>query len=238
MLNSRGGQANYSPVELSRVAKVEMGTVDILQFARTNAEPAVGLGVVKQRGANAVSVARAVKAKIDKIQKIMPEGTKIVVNFDGTKFVEESIHELLLTLFLAALLTSLVCWLFIGSWASTFNVLLAIPTSVLGSFIILYFAGFTLNIFTLLGLSLAIGIVVDDAIMVLENIIRHREMGKSRIEAALDGARQISFAAMAASVALAAIFLPIAFMEGLMGRFLFQFGVTLSAAVMISSWKP
>lgn len=234
LINSRGGGPNYNPVPLANVTRIEEGTVDVLQFARTNGDPAVGLGVVKQRGANAVSVAQAVKAKIAKIQPLLPEGTKMVVNFDGTKFVEESVAELVLTLVLAALLTSLVCWMFIGSWASTFNVLLAIPTSVLGSFIILYFAGFTLNIFTLLGLSLAIGIVVDDAIMVLENIIRHREMGKSRKEAALFGAREITFAAMAASVALVAIFLPIAFMEGIIGRFLFQFGVTLSAAVMIS----
>ena len=234
LINSRGGGPNYNPVPLSNVASVQEGTVDVLQFARTNGDPAVGLGVVKQRGANAVSVAEAVKAKIDKIQKLMPEGTKVVVNFDGTKFVKESVQELVLTLLFAAFLTSLVCWIFIGSWASTFNVLLAIPTSVLGSFIVLYFAGFTLNIFTLLGLSLAIGIVVDDAIMVLENIIRHREMGKSRKDAAIFGAREITFAAMAASVALVAIFLPIAFMQGIIGRFLFQFGVTLSAAVMIS----
>lgn len=234
LINSRGGQPNFNPVPIGRVARVEEGTVDVLQFARTNGHPAVGLGVVKQRGANAVAVAKAVKAKIADLQKILPEGTQIVVNFDGTVFVEESVAELLLTLLYAALLTALVCWLFIGSWASTFNVLLAIPTSVLGSFIILYFSGFTLNIFTLLGLSLAIGIVVDDAIMVLENIVRHREQGKSRVEAALVGAREITFAAMAASVALVAIFLPIAFMEGIIGRFLYQFGVTLSAAVMIS----
>ncbi|HEX4923112.1 MAG TPA: efflux RND transporter permease subunit, partial [Bdellovibrionales bacterium] len=234
LINSRGGAPNFSPVPIGNVARIEEGTVDVLQFARTNGNPAVGLGVVKMRGANAVSVAKAVKAKIAKIQGSMPEGTNIVVNFDGTQFVEESIAELLLTLFLAALLTSFVCWLFMGSWSSTVNVLMAIPTSVLGAFIILYFAGFTLNIFTLLGLSLAIGIVVDDAIMVLENIIRHREMGKPRRDAALVGAREITFAAMAASVSLVAIFLPIAFMEGIIGRFLYQFGVTLSAAVMIS----
>ncbi|WP_409477400.1 efflux RND transporter permease subunit [Pseudobdellovibrio sp. HCB154] len=234
LLNSRGGGPNYNPVPLSRVAKIEEGTVDVLQFARTNGSPAVGLGVVKQRGANAVSVAKAVKARIEQIQKTLPEGTQIRVNFDGTKFVEESVAELVLTLVLAALLTSLVCWIFIGSWSSTINVLLAIPTSVLGSFIILSFANFTLNIFTLLGLSLAIGIVVDDAIMVLENIIRHREKGMKRREAALFGAREITFAAVAASVSLVAIFLPIAFMEGIIGRFLFEFGVTLSAAVMIS----
>lgn len=234
LINARGGGPNYNPVNLGRVAKVEEGTVDVLQFARTNGVPAVGVGVVKQRGANAVSVAKAVKERVAEIQKSLPEGTKIVVNFDGTKFVEESVAELLLTLILAALLTSVVCWIFIGSWSSTVNVLLAIPTSVLGSFIILYFANFTLNIFTLLGLSLAIGIVVDDAIMVLENIIRHREKGLSRKQAALVGAREITFAALAASVSLVAIFLPIAFMEGIIGRFLFEFGVTLSAAVMIS----
>lgn len=234
LLNSRGGGPNYTPVPLERVARVEEGTVDVLQFARTNGTASVGLGVVKQRGANAVTVAKAVKERVAEIQKSLPEGTKILVNFDGTKFVEESVSELLLTLFLAALLTSVVCWIFIGSWASTLNVLLAIPTSVLGSFIVLYFAGFTLNIFTLLGLSLAIGIVVDDAIMVLENIIRHREKGKPRREAAFIGAREITFAAVAASISLVAIFLPIAFMEGIIGRFLFQFGVTLSAAVMIS----
>ncbi|MFN8790429.1 MAG: efflux RND transporter permease subunit [Bdellovibrionales bacterium] len=234
LINTRGAGPNYNPLPLGSVAHVEKGTVDVLQFARTNGTPAVGLGVVKQRGANAVSVAQAVKAKIDLIQKTLPEGTRIVVNFDGTQFVEEAVHELVLTLVLAAVLTSLVCWMFIGSWASTVNVLLAIPTSVLGSFIVLYFAGFTLNIFTLLGLSLAIGIVVDDAIMVLENIIRHREMGKPRKQAALVGAREITFAAMAASVSLVAIFLPIAFMQGIIGRFLYQFGVTLSAAVMLS----
>lgn len=233
-IDSRGGRPNYSPVPLSRVADVEDGVMDATQFARANGKPAVGLGVVKQRGANAVSVARAVRDRVEQVGKTLPEGTKFVINFDGTKFVEEAVAELVLTLVLAALLTSLVCWLFLGSWTSTLNVLLAIPTSVLGSFIILYFAGFTLNTFTLLGLSLAIGIVVDDAIMVLENIIRHQQLGKPRREAALVGAREITFAAMAASVSLVAIFLPIAFMQGLIGKFLYQFGVTMSAAVMIS----
>ncbi len=127
LINSRGGLPNYNPVTLGQVAKIEEGTVDILQFARTNGEPAVGLGVVKQRGANAVAVASAVKKKIADVKKLLPEGTDIVVNYDGTKFVEESVAELLLTLVLAAILTSLVCWLFMGSWSSTFNVLMAIP---------------------------------------------------------------------------------------------------------------
>jgi HAE1 family hydrophobic/amphiphilic exporter-1 len=234
LINSRGGRPNYNPIHLGQVARVEEGTVDVTQFARVNGHPAVGLGVVKQRGANAVSVSKAIRKQIEKLAPSLPEGTKVIVNFDGTKFVEEAVHELILTLILAALLTSLVCWIFMGSWSSTFNVLMAIPTSVLGSFIVLYFSGFTLNIFTLLGLSLAIGIVVDDAIMVLENITRHFEKGLKRREAALVGAREITFAAMAASVSLVAIFLPIAFMEGIIGKFLYQFGVTMSAAVLIS----
>lgn len=131
LLNARGGGPNFNPVTLGQVAKIEEGTVDVLQFARTNGIPAVGLGVVKQQGSNAVTVAKAVKKRIAEVQASLPEGTQIAVNFDGTKFVEESIAELLLTLGLAALLTSLVCWIFIGSWASTINVLLAIPTSVL-----------------------------------------------------------------------------------------------------------
>lgn len=234
LINSRGGEPNFNPIPLLDVASVQDGVVDVVQFARANGQPAVGLGVVKQRGANAVEVARAVKKRVAELEPTLSKGTKFTVNYDGTRFVEESINELVLTLVLAALLTSLVCWLFLGSWAATLNVLLAIPTSTLGTFIILYFSGFTLNVFTLLGLSLAIGIVVDDAIMVLENIVRHRQLGLSREESARVGAREITFAAIATSLSLVAIFLPIAFVEGLIGKFLFQFGVTMSAAVMIS----
>jgi HAE1 family hydrophobic/amphiphilic exporter-1 len=124
--------------------------------------------------------------------------------------------------------------MFLGSWTSTLNVLLAIPTSVVGTFIVLNFAGFTLNTFTLLGLSLSIGIVVDDAIMVLENIIRHQEKGENRILAALIGSKEITFAAIAATISIVAIFLPVAFMSGVIGKFFFQFGVTITVAVLLS----
>ena len=233
-INTRGGLPNYNPIQLSQVTRIEEGTEDVLQFARSNGKAAVGLGVIKQRGANAVEVARAVKRKMKEIQASVPKDTELFVNYDATEFIEESVAELTLTLLLSALLTSLVCWLFLGSWSSTLNVILAIPTSVVGSFIILYYAKFTLNMFTLLGLSLAIGIVVDDAIMVLENIIRHREKGLPRREAALIGAREITFAALAATISLVAIFLPIALMKGIIGKFLYQFGVTMSAAVLLS----
>ncbi|MFM8268564.1 MAG: efflux RND transporter permease subunit, partial [Pseudomonadota bacterium] len=122
----------------------------------------------------------------------------------------------------------------LGSWSSTFNVLLSIPTSIVGTFIVLYFSGFTLNTFTLLGLSLAIGIVVDDAIMVLENIIRYREKGLSREQSALVGSKEITFAALAATLSIVAIFLPVTFMKGIIGKYFFQFGVTMTAAVLLS----
>jgi HAE1 family hydrophobic/amphiphilic exporter-1 len=127
-----------------------------------------------------------------------------------------------------------VCWLFLGSWSTTVNVLLAIPTSILGTFIVIYIFGFTLNTFTVLGLTLVVGIVVDDAIMVLENIYRHREHGEGKIKAASVGAREITFAAAAATLAIVAIFLPVAFMKGIIGKFFFQFGVTISVAVLLS----
>ena len=168
------------------------------------------------------------------LRKDLPEGLILDVNFDATTFVEQAIHEILFTLVLAALLTGVVCWLFLGSLSTTFNVLLAIPTSILGTFIVMYFFGFTLNTFTVLGLSLVVGIVVDDAIMVLENIYRHREMGEGKIKAASVGAREITFAAAATTAAIVAIFLPVAFMKGIIGKFFFQFGVTISVAVLLS----
>lgn len=230
----RGGAANFSPIFLGEVAEVEDGLADVRRISRTNGKNAVGLGIRKQRGSNTVAVAEGVKKKIVELQKALPQGMELGVNFDSTKFIDDSIHELIFTMVLSAVLTAIVCWLFLGSFAATVNVVLAIPTSILGAFIILNWLGFTLNTFSLLGLSLAIGIVVDDAIMVLENIYRHHEEGKSRMRAALDGANEITFAALAATVAIIAIFIPVALMEGIIGKYLFQFGVTISVAVGLS----
>jgi hydrophobe/amphiphile efflux-1 (HAE1) family protein len=230
----RGGGPVFSNIRLRDLASVEDGLTDARRRSRAMGAPAVGLGIKKQRGSNTVAVAKAVKSRLAEVQKSLPEGMKIGVNFDSTKFIEESIDELNFTLVLSAILTALVCWLFLGSFSATINVILAIPTSIVGSFIVLKALGFTLNLFTLLGLSLAIGIVVDDAIMVLENIVRHREMKKGKVKAALDGSREIGFAALAATIAVVAIFLPVAFMKGLIGKYFFQFGITISVAVMLS----
>ena len=234
VMNQRGGQPVYSRLRLKQVAEIEEGLDDVRRISRANGERSVGIGIRKQRGSNAVAVAQAVKARMAEVRQQLPEGMKIDLNFDTTQYIEDSVNEFKFALIMSALVTALVCWLFLGSWSATLNVILAIPTSIIGTFIVLHAFGFTLNTFTLLGLSLAIGIVVDDAIMVLENIVRHREMGKDRVQAALDGTRQITFAALAATLAVVAIFLPVAFMTGVIGEFFFQFGVTMTAAVLLS----
>lgn len=226
----RGGAV----LRLEDVAIVEDGHEDMRRISRRNRVPAVGLGIKKQAGANTVAVARAAKARMEEVRRELPGDLSLDVSYDGTVFIEESVRELTFTLVLAGVLTSLVCWLFLGSFSSTVNVLLAIPTSIVGTFAVMHFLGFTLNTFTLIGLSLSVGIVVDDAIMVLENIVRHAEGGAPRREAALAGAREITFAALAATLAIIAIFLPVAFMQGMIGRMFFEFGITISAAVLIS----
>ncbi|HYC58764.1 MAG TPA: efflux RND transporter permease subunit [Thermoanaerobaculia bacterium] len=223
-----------APVYLSDVAIVEDGFEDIRRISRVNGEPAQGMGIRKQRGSNAVAVARGVKEAIVGINKTLPEGMELAINFDSTQFIEESVHEIQFELLLSVILTAVICWLFLGTFSATLNVILAIPMSLLGTVACIYFFGFTLNTFTLLGLALAVGIVVDDAIMVLENIFRHGEMGKDRVRAAREGTAEISFAALAATLAICAIFLPVVFMKGIIGKFFLQFGVTLCVAVLLS----
>jgi HAE1 family hydrophobic/amphiphilic exporter-1 len=234
-ISFRGGTPIFdSNIRIKDVALLEDGLDDVMRVSRFNGKQAVGMGIIKQRGVNAVKVAEDVRKQIELVKKDLPPGFEIGVNSDSTRFIKESIEELEFTLILSAILTSLVTWFFLGSLSSTVNILLAIPTSIMGSFIILNAFGFTLNTFTLLGLSLAIGIVVDDAIMVLENIVRHREMGKSLLSAAIDGAREITFAAIAATLAIVAIFLPVAFMSGIIGKYFYQFAITITAAVLLS----
>ncbi len=234
IIPSRQGSPLWKTFRIGDVGSVEDGLDDIRRISRSMGKLAVGMGIRKQRGSNAVEVARAVKAKVAEIRKTLPQGMDLNLVFDTTRFIEEATHELNLHLLLAACLTGIVCWLFLGSWSSTVNVLLSIPVSIVGAFTILNLMGFTLNTFTLLGLTLAIGIVVDDAIMVLENIVRYHEKGLSRVKAALMGSREITSAAIAATAAILAIFIPVVFMPGIVGKFLFQFGVTMSVAVALS----
>ncbi len=235
LIAQRGGKPIYDPTTHIRdVARVEDGLNDIRRISHITGVPGVGLGIKKQRGANAVAVSDRVRARMAELNKSLPKDIQIQLNFDQTNFIREAVRETEFTLVLSVLLTGLICYLFLGSWSSTLNVLLSIPTSVMGTFIVLYFMNMTLNNFTLLGLALAVGIVVDDAIMVLENIVRHVEMKKGRVQAAMDGAREITFAAIAATVAIIAIFLPVVFVKGIIGRFFFEFGITISSAVALS----
>jgi multidrug efflux pump len=223
-----------SPIYLDDVALVEDGFEDVRRLARLDGAPSQGIGIKKQRGANAVAVARRAREIIEEYQKTLPEGMRVNVVFDSTTFIRNSVNEIQLELLLSVLLTAFVCWMFLGSVSSTLNVIFAIPMSLLGTVAVIYFCGFTFNTFTLLGLALAVGIVVDDAIMVMENIFRHREGGKDLVPAALEGTNEIAFAALAATLAVVAIFIPVVFMKGIIGRFFLQFGVTLCLAVLLS----
>lgn len=236
-INSRSGVPVYSLIKLGDIATIEDGLDDIRRISRYNGSPSIGLGIKKLKGYNAVEVADKVKELVAELQTTIPEGYDLQLSSDNTIYIRESINELQFTLLLSVLLTGFVTRLFLGSWKSTWNILLAIPTSILGTFFFLKMFGFTLNTFTLLGLTLATGIVVDDAIMVLENIVRHREMGKSWRDAAFTGTREVQFAALSATLAIVAIFLPVAFVSGIIGRYFLEFAVTVSAAVLLSLFE-
>lgn len=236
-INSRSGIPLYKPIRLGDIARIEDGLSEIRRISRFNGKPSVGIGIKKLKNANAVAVAERVKEKVAELRPRLPKDSDLNVSIDNTQFIRESLEELSFTMVLSAILTGLVCRLFLGNWSNTINVLFAIPTSILGTFAFIYLFGFTINTFTLLGLALSTGIVVDDAIMVLENIHRHKSMGKSFVEAALDGAKEIRFPALAATFAIIAIFLPVAFVNGVIGRYFLEFGVTVSVAVLISLFE-
>jgi HAE1 family hydrophobic/amphiphilic exporter-1 len=234
-------RAGGQQVLLKHVAVVEDGLEDRRSLARYNRMPAVAVGVRKSIGGNLVAVCENVKKDMPRLRRMLPKDVEMNVPVDYSLFVRENVDELRLTLFLGILLTAAVCFLFLGSVGTTVNICLSIPTSLIGTFFVINYGvklfgmqPFTINLMTLLGLSLSVGVVVDDAILVLENIYRHREQGKSRREAALLGAREISFAAIAATLSIMAIFLPVAFMTGTIGKFFFQFGVTVGVAVFLS----
>jgi hydrophobe/amphiphile efflux-1 (HAE1) family protein len=231
----RGGQTIQDRVyRISDVARVEEGTSDIKRMARVDGKPAVTIMIQKQRGGNEVELAKRVHERVKTLQKDLPEGYSLKVNVDYTESTAAVVKTTQGKLVNAAIITIVVCFLFLGTISGAINILFSIPTSIIGTFLILYFSGFTLNLFTLLALTLAISIVVDDAIMLLENIVRHYRMGKPPYKAAYDGAIEILPAATAATLAVIAVFLPVVFMSGVTGKFFFQFGVTMSAAVLLS----
>ncbi|MCB0260118.1 MAG: efflux RND transporter permease subunit, partial [Calditrichaeota bacterium] len=223
-------------VRLGDVAEVGIGAEDERSVARFNGRPAVGLGIVKQSKASTIDVADEVRAALSELTTLLPQGMRLDVAYDSSTFIKESINEVAETLLIAMLLVVIVVLAFLKSFRATIIPTIAIPVSIIGAFAFAYFAGFTINILTLLALVLAIGLVVDDAIVVLENIYRHMEMGKTRLQAAIDGTREIGFAVIATTISLVAVFVPVAFLTGSVGRLFNEFGLSLAVAVMISGF--
>lgn len=222
-------------VKLSDVARVEIGSDEERIMFRGNKEAMIGLGVSKQSTANTLEVARAVNALVDKINPTLPAGMSIKRSYDSSVFIEASIKEVYQTLFTAMILVIIVIYLFLGSVRAMLIPAITVPVSLLGTFIVLYALGYTINLLTLLAMILAIGMVVDDAIVMLENIHRRIEEGDSPLKAAFLGAREVAFAVIATTLVLVAVFMPITFLEGDLGKLFKEFAVTMSAAVLFSS---
>ena len=225
---------NGTFIRLKDLARVEDGFQDLRSIARFNGVPAVGLGIQKQSGTNTVEVSRGVKAVLAELARATPEGITIDVAFDSARFIETAMNDVIFDLFLGALLTSVVMLVFLQNFRMTFICVMAIPTSIIASFVVMYALDFTINNMTMLAMSLAIGIVIDDAIVVLENIYRQVEQGMSRMKAARVGTSEVGLAVLAASSSIMAVFVPVAFMKGLIGRFFFQFGLSVALSVLIS----
>jgi len=230
---SRGTQL----IKLKDVARVELGPEDDRSIFRWKGTPSVAIGVVRQSKANLLNVAKSIRAELPAIQQTLPAGIKLESAFDGSKFVTHSIDDAKVTLLIAAILVVLIIFVFLRNVRATIIPGLAIPASIIATFAIMYFLGFSINNFTLLALTIAIGIVVDDAIIVLENAFRHQEeLHEEPEEAAVRGTNEIGFAVIATTIALVAVFSPLAFLTGTAGRLLSEFGIAVAGAVVISGF--
>ena len=229
--------ANGQVIRLRDLARVELGAENDRWSLRNNGVSAVAIGVVRQSKANLIEVSDAVRAELPDIEAALPPGIAINIGFDQALFVRRSIQEAEETLVLAGILVVFIIFIFLRNFRATIIPGLAIPTSIMAAFIVLYALGFTINNFTLLALILGIGIVVDDAIIVMENAYRHQEeLGEDPKSAALKGTREIAFAVIATTVALVAVFTPLAFLQGTAGRLFNEFGIALAGAVVVSSF--
>ncbi|RYU61999.1 efflux RND transporter permease subunit [Methylolobus aquaticus] len=229
-------EVNGYPIRLTDVGRAEIGSEDERNIVRVNGNPAVGLGVVKQATANTLEVARLVKDELPKINATLPEGMTLRVSFDTSLFIEESIRAVYKALFEALGLVLAVTFVFLRSFRTLLIPFVTIPVSLIGAFIFLYVFDFSVNILTLLALVLAIGLVVDDAIVMMENIFRRIESGMKPFPAALEGSREIAFAVIAMTLTLASVFTPLAFMSGNTGRLFSEFALAVSCAVLVSGF--
>jgi HAE1 family hydrophobic/amphiphilic exporter-1 len=225
---------NGLPIRLKEFARIQDGREEQRSIALVNGVPAVALDVLKQSGSNTVAVADGVRKTVESLRSELPPEVRIDIVRDTSKFIRESVEDVQVTLLLGGLLTVLIVFCFLNSWRSTVITGLTLPISVISSFIIMMALGFTLNTMTLMGLSLAIGLLIDDAIVVRENIVRHLQRGKDHVRASLEGTAEIGLAVMATTFSIVAVFVPVAFMKGIVGRFFYQFGITVTFAVMVS----
>ncbi len=222
-------------IRLQDFARVERGAEDNRSVLRGNRIPMVGLGIVRQSKANTLDVAHAVKREAEVVNKTLPEGMQLIQSYDTSVFIEASILEVYKTLAITAILVVAVLFLFLGSFRATLVPALTVPVSLIASFAVLWIMDFSVNLLTLLAMILAIGMVVDDAIVVLENIFRRIQQGEPPLLAALKGTRQVGFAVIATTLVLVAVFVPITFMQGNTGRLFSEFAIALAGAVCLSS---
>ncbi|MGH7519991.1 MAG: efflux RND transporter permease subunit [Gemmatimonadales bacterium] len=233
VVSSQGNQL----IKLKDVARVELGPEDDRSIFRWSGSPSVAIGVVRQSKANLLNVARNIREALPDIQQTLPPGVKLESAYDGSVFVTHSIDDARLTLVIAAILVVLIIFVFLRNVRATIIPGLAIPASIIATFAIMYFLGFSINNVTLLALTIAIGIVVDDAIIVLENAFRHQEeLHESPEVAAVNGTNEIGFAVIATTIALVAVFTPLGFLRGSTGRLLSEFGIAVAGAVVISGF--
>ncbi|RNC71338.1 MAG: efflux RND transporter permease subunit [Desulfuromonadales bacterium] len=227
---SRSGR----PITLGEVARVNDGTEEKRKLALVNGQPAIGLDIYKQSGGNQVELVDTVRRTMVKVQKELPPGVTLTMVRDGSIMTRESLADVKETMVIGGILTVLIVFCFINSWRSTVITGVTLPISVISAFIVMNAMGMTLNVMTLMALSLAIGLLIDDAIVVRENIVRHLEQGKDHMEASRFGTSEIGLAVFATTMSIIAVFVPVAFMKGIVGRFFFQFGITVSFAVLVS----
>jgi len=223
------------PVRLGEVARVELASEDDERLYRGNRVPRVGLGIIKQSRANTLEVARNVDAEVERIRETLPEGMDLEESFDSSIFIQEAVYEVYKTLGIALVLVVMVLYAFLGSMRTVLVPAVTVPVCIIATFTIMSALGLTINLLTLLALVLAIGLVVDDAIVMLENIYRRVEEGEPRLHAAYHGARQVGFAIIATTLVLIGVFVPIAFLDGNVGRLFSELGLTMASTVAFSS---
>ncbi len=228
------GFRNSSPIRLSDVAQVEDAEADKDSVSLVDGAPGVGVSFRASRGANVVDVADGVQKMLVTLKAEMPPGTKVHISHDDSRAIKRSLQDVQTSLIEGAVLTVLIVFLFLGSWRSTVITGLTLPVALIGTMFAIWATGFTLNLMTLMALSLSVGLLIDDAIVVRENIVRHAAMGKSHFQAALDGTNEIGLAVLATTLTIVAVFLPVGFMGGVIGKFFHQFGLTVTVAVLIS----